>query len=204
MTNPASSIDPNLVYEYSAGRTPTTTLGLQKRIDAALSALRSYCGWVPFPVRDEVFVLNGHGQTPLQLPTLHVEEITSVKVNGQDVPLDQIEWGHNGVMYLHHSSQWTQYDKPWPKPWPTRLRGIEVAAKHGFPLEDCMDLVGTICAVIGRSVYNPRGETMIRIGERQSQFGALAGGQVIGTAPVGPELALWDKYVLPSVTWEGG
>ena len=205
MTTPtSSSVDPQLVYEYSAGRTPADTIGLQRRIDAALSALRGYCGWMPFPVRDEEFVLNGYGQYPLQLPTMHVEDITKVKVNGQEVPLDQIEWGHNGVVYLHHSDQWTEYNNPYPKPWPKRLRGIEISASHGFPLEDCMDLVGSVCDVISRSVYNPRGETMIRVGERQSQFGALAGGLVIGTRPTGPELELWSKYILPSTTWEGG
>lgn len=206
MTQPveANSVDPQLIYEYSAGTIPVDSPGLQRRIDAVLSALKHYCGWIPFPERDETFVLNGYGQLPLLLPTLHVSDLTEVKMRGQTVPLDQIEWGHNGVVYLHSSAEWVNYRHPHPVPWPKRLRGIEVTAKIGYSFDECADLVGTVASTVGRTTFNPLGRTGYKVGERQENFAVGSGGLVTGTRPLGDDLAVWDKYVLPDRTWEGG
>lgn len=204
MTQPANSVDPSFIYEYSAGTIPVDSLGLQRRIDAVLSALRHYCGWMPFPVRSETFVLDGFGQLPLLLPTLHIENLTEVKTRGQTIPLDQVEWSHNGSLYLHSSAEWVNYRHPHPVPWPNRLRGIEVTAEIGFPFDECADLVGTVASTVAGTTYNPRRETTIKVGERQSSFAVGSGGLVAGTRPIGDDLAIWDKYVLPDRTWEGG
>ena len=204
MTNPVTGIDPQFVYDYSAGTVPVNSVGLQTRIDAVVSAMRRYCGWMPFPQRSETFLLDGFGQLPLLLPSLHIENLTEVKVNGKTVPLEQIEWSHTGVVYLHSSPEWIDLREPNPVPWPKRLRGIEVTATHGFDADSCMDLLGTITSTVAVTTNNPRRETSIKVGERQSSFGVGAGGLVAGTRPVGDDLAIWDKYVLPDRTWSGG
>ncbi|QOC55706.1 head-to-tail adaptor [Gordonia phage Archimedes] len=204
MTQPVNSVDPQLVYEYSAGNIQVDSIGLQRRIDAVLSALRSYCHWMPFPVREETFVLNGYRQVPLVLPTLRVSDLTEVKANGKVVPLDQIEWGHNGVVYLHSSAEWVNLRDPHPVPWPKRLRGIEVKASHGFSFEECADLIGTVASTVGRTTFNPLGRTGYKVGERQENFAVGSGGLVTGTRPLGDDLAVWDAYVLPDRSWEGG
>lgn len=204
MSEPLTSVDPALVYEYAAGRVPATTPGLQRRIDAVLDDIRHYCGWMPFPQREETFVLNGHGQYPLFLPAQHLESLTSVKVGNEDV-IQRVEWGHNGQLNLHGREDWDAEPYNYcPMPWPKRLRSIEVKATVGFALTDCLNLVGTVCDLVARAATNPLAETMTKVGERQSARGVAAGGVVTATRPLGPELAIWDGYRLAPRTWEGG
>lgn len=169
-------------------------------MDAALGALRSYCGWLPFPVRTETLTLSAFGARSLLLPTLRLLEVQELSVRFGREPAhsftaeeaEDVEWDTNGVLYL-----------PGRKPWPHRLRGVTVKFRHGYELGEVADLVGTVLDVASRSSVNPFGRTAYKVGERQENFQAGAGGLVTGTRPLGEELSLWDAYSLGTRTTEG-
>ena len=203
MTEPVQNgIDPQLVYEYTAGRVPAETPGLQHRIDAVLASLKGHCGWIPFPVRTETLILDAVGQNVLVLPTKKLRAVNAVRVLGVSLPPKRTEWSHDGLVYLRAEGEFLELTER--VRWPHRLRGIEIEIEHGYELADCMNLLDSVCSTIERSVYNPRGASMIRVGERQTGFTPGAGGGVIGTLPLGDQLATWDAYRLPPVSWEGG
>ncbi|AOE44411.1 head-to-tail connector protein [Gordonia phage Ghobes] len=203
MTSPEPLLSAAELVEFTGGRLNAATPGLQRRLDAALGALRAHCGWLPFPVREEALTLSTYGQRPLLLPTLKLLELQELTVLGKVVPVENVEWDENGVLY--RPSPDYQYGLPVQRyPWPDRLRSVTVKFRHGFEPEEVAELVGSVFDVASRSVVNPFGRTGYKVGERQENFAVGAGGRVTGARPLGDDLALWDAYALGTRTTEGG
>lgn len=89
---------------------------IQSRIDAATARFRSYCGWHVAGSLACVATLDG-GERRVWLPSMHVTDVASVTVCGEDVT-DQCEWSRQGLLRLPYS--------------PDRLRAVVVSFQSGF------------------------------------------------------------------------
>lgn len=83
--------------------------------EAAIAAIRGYCGWHVGPEFEETLVLDGPGQADLLLPTQRVVAVASVKNDGTTVV--NPEWSASGIIRGG---------------WTTKFRGVEVVLTHGF------------------------------------------------------------------------
>ena len=104
---------------------------------SALGLVRDFCGWHVTPLEVTEVVLDSDGSRLVRLPTLHLVNVLSVKVDGQ--PATGWEASSDGLLRLASAP-------------PAKLGCIEVSMQHGF--ESC-----EIVAAVARSVAaRPEGE----------------------------------------------
>ena len=85
---------------------------------AAVSAIRSECGWHIAPSLPETVKVDGLGGGSLLLPTLHLTELTSIDNDGKVLTVADLSWSELGI--VHGAS------------WSCKLGGITVVMTHGF------------------------------------------------------------------------
>lgn len=145
---------------------------LQRYVDGVSAAIRSFCGWHVLPVQQERIVVDGPGPGVLELPTLRVESIVKVEVDGVEVEVD--EWSGDGLI---------------PGRWPERFGAVAVTMRHGF--ESAPDLVVVALDAVARaSAADPGG-----LAEQIGPF-SFSGSQG-GVAFFGHELEVMRRYQLP-------
>src|SRR5699024_4352297 len=101
--------------EFSEGTGGQIAVGdprVKPLLDGATRAVRRYCHWHVAPVVSETIVLDGEGGSLLMLPTLRVQSIEAVRVNGTALDVDDLEWSEKGMVRRRR--------------WPNRFRSIEV------------------------------------------------------------------------------
>lgn len=90
--------------------------------DAALAAVRRYCGWHVTPEQDDELTLDGPGSTRLFLPTLHLVGVTALTEDGVTVDVADLRWSTaKGVVRKVSGTCWTG-----------RYNGIVTTITHGF------------------------------------------------------------------------
>lgn len=146
---------------------------------AAEGAIRAYCGWHVAPVIAESIVVDGNGQSRLKLPTMRVEDVSRVEVDGVDVT-SSVRWSDMGMLEGVR--------------FPRRFRAVKVDLSHGFEPEMVADVLGVLASAARRFESDPR----IR---SQSVAGASVSYAVDGGAPLshlltGAERAALDAYRL--------
>ena len=104
----------------SAGVVPADLPGLDAAIDAAVDAIRTYCGWHVWPERDETITLDGEGGSVLTLPTMHLADLAEIREHGAVVDASAYEWSRTGDV-KRVAGRWTR-----------RWRGLEVDLVHGY------------------------------------------------------------------------
>lgn len=172
-------LTPDLVEYQTLGRVSADTPGLSEVLERAENAVIRYCEWHVAPARDETLILDGSGTGLVQLPSLKVNEIQEVRQLGQVVPPEAYDWSATGQIQLRNpSGRWTG-----------RYRGIQVDLNHGYD-ELPADLVNVILGLVVRAVASPMGEIMVRVGDRQSQFGSSAG----SVSPLDLEYQVLSRY----------
>lgn len=149
-------------------------------LEGASRAIRRYCGWHVTPVIEETLTLDGPGGPLLRLPTLHVEEITSLKINGQDVDVDSLEWSQTGM--VRRSA------------WPAKFRSIQIGIKHGF--EDAADVKQIVQQIVGNAISSPLGATREQAGQVSISWSTTAPGVAGGISLLQRDLAVLDLYRL--------
>lgn len=149
--------------------------GLEEwQLMVASGAIRSYCGWHVAPVETETLVLDGHGGTILDLPTLRLVSLEEVRVQGAVVA--DPEWSSDGTVRGL---------------WPDRWRSIEVTMRHGFDAP--ADLLGIVVDAAARAVNS-------ELGGQAETFGPFSFTASEGsTSLFDHELAVLDRYRLPSL-----
>lgn len=148
----------------------------QTRAQAKLTqASRRFRGEVRHPVSlviDDVVTLDGDGSRVLLLPAAPVVDVTSVKIDGEDVT-DHVQWSQAGV--LRH-----------PRRWPARLRAVKVTYTHGHdPVPDEIQE-----AVLAMAIYL----STVTPGVSSMQVG----GQTVSTSAANMEATVtvpWDTVV---------
>lgn len=123
---------------------------LQSRIDAATARFRTYCGWHVAGSLPCVATLDG-GERVMWLPSMHVTDVTSVVVCGEDVT-DRCEWSRLGQLRLPHS--------------PDRLRAVTVAFQSGFA-----DVPEDLAALVAHRVIH---DVALPFGVQQETAGSVS------------------------------
>lgn len=168
---------PSDLESHTLGRVSADTPGLDSVLARALDAVVAYCGWHIAPEVTETLTLDGSGSYLLQLPSLHVVDVSAVRQLGEPVSSTLYDWSVTGQIELRRPQG----------VWSRRYRSIEVDVVHGWA-ELPPDLEMVVLGLAGRAAASPLGETSIKVGDRMSTYAA------VGTSPLGNELAVMQRY----------
>lgn len=164
----------------SAGAVPADLPGLPQAIDAAVDAIRTYCGWHVWPQRDETLTLDGEGGSVLTLPTMHVTNIAEIREHGAVVDAPAYEWSRTGDV-KRVAGRWTR-----------RWRGIEVDLVHGYQKVPAA-LWALVLDSVADAVSNPAGAP--------TAIGPFQWGAQIPASSrwLSEQRQILDRYQLPAV-----
>lgn len=126
-------------------------------LDIASEVVRSYCGW-RIDRATETFTLDGVTGIALHLPTLCLNEVLAVTIEGAPV----IDWSWNVAGVL------------WRPTWRAAVRGVEVQADHGYDTIPGAVRLATLQAA-ARAVVNPSGMRAVQAGATTETFGYSEG-----------------------------
>ena len=128
-------------------------------IAGASGVIRGYCGWNLTRVV-ETLTVDSYGTASINLPTLRLNDVTEVRIDGDPLDVDGYGWGRNGVLVMAGNA-----DR-----WPAGFRRIEADVDHGYdPIPDEIRLVG--CSLAGRLYSNPEGLSSKSSGDDSRVFG---------------------------------
>jgi hypothetical protein len=138
---------------------------LQKEIDrysaelavrGASGVIRGICGW-NLTRATETLTADCTGGVVIKLPTLRVNDVTAVRLDGNPVDPDDCSWTTAGVLIARTC-------------WPTGLHHVTADVDHGYdPIPDDVRIVG--CAIASRMYSNPEGLFSRTAGESTRTFG---------------------------------
>lgn len=148
-------------------------------VEAAEGAVRAFCGWHVAPVIEETIVLDGNGRSLLKLPTMRVEDVLSVKVDGSDVT-GSVRWSDAGM--LEGVS------------FPRRFRSVEVTLRHGFEPGEVAGVLGVLQVAANRFETDPRIRSQ-SVGGASVSY-AVSGGSGLSHLLTEVERAALAPYVL--------
>jgi len=87
-------------------------------VELGNAVVREYCGWWMYPATTETLTLDGDGTTLLRLPTMKLNAVNSVTLDG--VLLDPTSYSWSGMGLIYH--QW----------WTCSTRNVVVDFDHGY------------------------------------------------------------------------
>lgn len=123
---------------------PVSSNRAQDILAGAETAVRRYCGWHVAPVIDDTLILDGSGSGTLFIPSLQVEDISSVTNDGTPIDVDALEWSAGGYLRAPAGRVWTD-----------RLRGVRIQILHGY--DEASDVAEIIRAIAARAASAPDG-----------------------------------------------
>lgn len=160
------------------------------RVEAAIagvtSSIRKEAGWHIGPlVEGHTLTLDGPGGYKLHLPTLRLQELSSVTELGVSLDLagDTIDWSELGLVERRDGCTWT-----------SRYRKIVVVMDHGF--DDIADLKFLALSLVARGLASPMGATREQAGSMSIQWGTPQAGVAGGLVPLQYEQSIMDRYRL--------
>ena len=193
------ALDVVAVETFTQGRLGRDDDETQRQLDAALAAVRNYCGWHVTPVlTNEQITLDGPGGPTLMLPTLALSEITALTEDGVELDVTTLSWSKRGMVakkrytpvpvsnfnLAHH------YFRPWNF-WSECFGGITATITHGFATAP--DLEAVVLAAIDRGGFAAGDTTELKaVGPFQYDTSGLAAGAIFSDA----EMAILDRYRL--------
>jgi len=154
-------------------------------LDGATQALQNYAGWHIAPAEDFTLYLDG-GTEELYLPTLKLNSIASVTVDGQSIPLADLEWSRitGNVRRKSHCD--------FPDSW----GGIVVAFNSGYAdVPDALKQI--VLQVSAMAASSPTGATREQAGQVSMQWATTAPGVSGGLSLLDRDYAALAPYVLP-------
>jgi hypothetical protein len=118
-------------------------------LELSSGAVRAYCGW-DISRQSETIEAYGEGSTVLTVPTLLLQGVNGVMLDGVSLALSDIVWTVKGQLY---------YGAGWP-----RFSVATLDIDHGYDvIPDLIKLVAL--DVAGRQVQNPEGLISATVGE---------------------------------------
>lgn len=151
--------------------------------EAALLAVRRYCGWHIAPVIEEDLVLDGPGGRVLLLPSGRVEEILSLTEDGQTVDPATLQVSEAGIVRKADSVAWSE-----------KYGSVKLRLRHGY--EDYDDLRAIVSQVAARAAATGAGYVSEAAGPFNVRRGTVAGGEVAGVPLLGTEKLALAPYRL--------
>lgn len=129
--------------------TPEEQTAATLALELASGAVRAYCGW-PISRTQEIIEAYGEGSTVLTIPTLMLQGVTSITVDGTDLSAADYVWTVKGQIYR---------DAGWP-----RFSIATLDIDHGYDvIPDLLKLVTLDLA--GKQIQNPEGLVSATVGE---------------------------------------
>jgi hypothetical protein len=146
----------------------------QLAVDLVSDLVRDYCGWRVDRAVD-TFTVSGTWGRALLLPTLHLNDVTTVTVAGVEVDEADYSWDAAGVLYRAEG-------------WASTVRGITVTADHGYtPVPGAVRVVTLQAAA--RALTNPAGMRSLAANGIVEAYGYVDG---LTLTPA--ERAVLDRY----------
>lgn len=170
---------------YSLGNISPTDGRSQILLDGATTAIRNYAGWRIAPARDETVTLDG-GSSVLYLPSLKVNSVDAIIVNGGLIPAEDYEWSRR-TGNVRQAFGWG-----WPETW----GGIEVRFNSGFN-DVPADLKQIVLQVSAMAMSSPTGATREQVGAVSMAWATTAPGVSGGLTLLERDLAILASYKLP-------
>ena len=128
--------------------------------DRAAAVVRAWCGWHVAPVVEEALILDGNGTSRMALPSLAVVDVTSVKVDGVEIP---VRWSADGWITRPSGV------------FPDRDRSVTVELRHGFAVVP--DVEQVVAALLKRDALGLNGiVTEERVGPFSTRYASGAAG----------------------------
>lgn len=167
--------------DFSKGQLSASDPRIAGALAGASRAIRNYCGWHIFPRVSETLLLDSSGGRELELPSMHVTDIASVRVNGTELAASVFEdWSELGSIRLHSGG------------WPDRYRSVSVTLTHGY--DAVPDIAETLKAIVTRELSSPSGATREQAGQVAVSWAITSPGVSGGLAILGTEYAVLDSY----------
>lgn len=124
-------------------------------VQGASGIVRGYCGW-NIARTVETLTVDANGGGSVNLPTLKLNDITEIRLDGAVLDVADYGWGTNGVLVAHCR-------------WPVGLRRIAADVDHGYdPVPDEIRIV--CCAIAGRIYSNPENLLQRTAGQSSQMF----------------------------------
>lgn len=192
MTEPVAAAEEALgdlaqLEQFVEGPTLSASDDLSKFfLSAATDAVRDYCGWHVFPVKERTIIEDGPGGRELILPTLRVIDITSIVENGHLlVPGVDYEWSKKGMVRRLGGA------------WTNRYNSLSISLRDGFTRAD--NLVLTIYALAARAASSPSGAVADNAGPFTFSPAQLSSGSGGGLGLFAHEERILNAYRLPDL-----
>lgn len=193
------ALDVVAVETFTQGRLLRDDEETQRQLDAALAAVRNYCGWHVTPVLTNAEItVDGPGGPLLTLPTLNLTALTSVVEDGIELDTTALAFSARGMVakkraqlvplsYAHYRAM------PWNF-WTDCFQGITVTMTHGFG--SVPDFEAVVLAAIERGGFAAGSDAEVKvIGPFQYETAGMTGGTIFTSA----ELAVLDRYRLERI-----
>jgi hypothetical protein len=122
-------------------------------LESASGLVRDYCGWA-ISRTTETFTVDGSGTTLLSLPTLHLVDVSAVRMGGAELAAsptgwtgpEEYSWSARGQLYRAYG-------------WPDIFRHIEADVTHGYDvIPDAVRAV--VLGLAGATAFNPGGSVL--------------------------------------------
>ena len=159
------------------------------RIEATLAAvsaaIRAWCGWHVAPVLECHADVTGDGRI-LSLPTLALESVDGITVDGSEVDLAGVQTLSSGLVRLRCGH--------WPSDW----GGVSVDFTSGFELDQVPDLGAVVAQVASNAMAGAPGVQSERAGEVSITYNATGYGVAGGVTLLDRDKAILAPYRLPS------
>ena len=156
---------------------PESEVGPDLWLKAAQASVRSYCGWHIAPNVEQTLTLDAEGGRTLMLPSLHVTNVSSIIVDGEDVAGDA-DWSRTGMVRLRSGL------------FPDRFRSVTVTMSSGYEVDEVPDVSSIILKLANRAATGPG------VVASQSVNGSSVSYLTAGGAPLSTPLLQIEKDAL--------
>lgn len=167
---------------YTAGLISPTDERSQLILDGATKAIQNYAGWHIAPAQDVTVYLDG-GADVLYLPTLKLNSIESITVDGEVLAATDYEWSRRT------GNVRSKLTCGFPDSW----GGTVVVFNSGHE-EVPADLKQVVLQVAAQALSSPTGATREQAGQVSMQWATTAPGVAGGLSLLARDLATVDQY----------
>lgn len=170
---------------YSKGAISPTDERSQLVLDGATRAIRNYCGWNIAPAENLTVTLDGGGSV-LYLPSLKVNSLTSITIDGTLQTLSDFQWSRRTGNVRRTDGGY--FKEVWG--------GVVVAFNSGYA-ETPEDLKQVVLQVSSLALSSPTGATREQAGQVSMAWATTAPGVSGGLVLLARDLATVNAYRLP-------
>lgn len=181
---PIPFVYPANLSAYTAGLVAESDPRSALILAGATEAVQRYCGWHIAPARDVTVTLDG-GSSVLYLPTLKLNSVASVVVDGVTMLAEDYEWSRaTGNL---RSKLYGGFPDSWG--------GVVVTFNSGFSTVPA-DVQQVVLQMSAMALSSPTGATREQAGQVSMQWATTAAGVAGGMSLLTRDLAVLDQYKL--------